>query len=300
VSQSFALRKLTETFISDLRKRHASGAPSAPPQKKPDTGSTPPPPPREGAKRSHRANKKKGRRGQRSDRALKERGFKLVYVTGEDGGRLEFELWKEVEDGVIDRIFVMTPDEEAFPGARGFPRIARMAYNGGHHFMACADDATAAWAQAVTLEILQGKGIKEPKFSDQGPHEGMTPYCVVLPARVEKWGPEETAKLVLRQNRWPGTAKPLRGFVKPSGEGDNRPVVLLYFVVDKAAEEAIVLDGFKGYVGNSEVRLRRKARSSDGTVAVELDKDLRGAEDKDKEDEETPASTTTTTNTTST
>jgi len=290
MSYLFALCKLTVTPFSDPRKRQASGATSAPPQKKPDTGSTPPPISREGAKRSHRATKKKGRRGQRSDRALKERGFKIVYVTKEDGGRLEYELWKEVEDGVIDRIFVMTPDEEAFPGARGFPRIARMSFNGGHHFMACADEATATWAQAATLEILQGKGIGEPKFSDQGPLEGMTPYCVVLPARVEKWGPEETTKLVLRQNRWPGSAKPLRGFVKPSGEGDNRPVVLLYFLVDKAAEEAIVLDGFKGFVGNCEVRLRRKARAGDGSVTVEPDKDLKGSEDKE---EETPAATST-------
>jgi len=295
-------------LFPDNRKRHASGTPSAPP-KRTDACATPPPAATTkenlgAAKKRRLRGQKKAKRGPRSDEALRKRGFVMVYVTNREGDKFAYEQWKEVENGIIDRFFTMSPNHTTFPGAKGYPRLARMAFNGGSHFIACADEVSANWTRTTVADILKGIGAGTPKFDDRGRHEGRTPYCVVLPDRVEKFGPEKTADLILRQNGWPGTARPLRGFVKPSGEGDNRPIVLLYFTVDKEAEEAMVLEGLQGYLGGGEIRLKRKGRKEDGSVPVDPGMDIGGEDNEDDTPRASssakPTSTTNTTTTTTT
>jgi len=262
----------SENTFSDTRKRQADSMSSpkngcSPPPKQPNQKATPDPP-----KKNHRGSKgnktnKSRKRGPRSDKVLRERGCEMVYVTNE-GKLLSFDNWKAIEYGIHDRIWAMDPDDTAFPEG-GFPRIARMAFNGGGSFMACMDKATAAWTQSATTEIMSGVGIGVPSFSDEAPHESHTAYCAVLPGRATTLGPERAAMILLRQNRWPGTARPIRGFVRPSSEGDKRDIVLLYFTADKEAEEAFVQAGLAGFFGGAEFRLRRKRRGGDGSILVD-------------------------------
>jgi len=277
------IRKILDryTYLPETRKRQASGQTSVPPQKRLDNNSTPPMDVDGEKKKKHRGPKKPKniRRGPRSDKALRDRGCKMVYIGREEGGDLPFDKWKEVVNGIHDRIFAMDPDDATFP-IKGYPRIARMAFHGGDHFVACIDDETSAWVREAAADIMRGIGAGTPTFAEHGRHEGYTAYCVVLPDRAEKLGPERATEILLRQNRWKGTAHPLRGFVRPSGEEDRRAIVLLYFSADKVAEESFVLDGLRGHFGGAEIRLRRKRRTADGSVPIDVANDAKATSEE--------------------
>jgi len=261
------------------RKRQASGATKAPPKKMASYASKADAAGDKKMAKRHRPNR---RRGPRSDKSLRDRGCTMVYVQRD----LTFEQWKVVMDNTDDRFFTMEPDDHQFP-VKGFPRICRMAYNGGDCFMACQDKETAAWVERSVGETLAEQGLTGATFSDQARHHGRTVFCVVLSDRAEKVGAKGAVRQLLRQNRWPGEAEPIRDLIKPSKEEDKRRIVILYFSADKTAEEAMVLDGLKGNFCGAEVRLRRKKRDADGNVSF----DAGDAAEKDDEEMETTEST---------
>jgi len=194
----------------------------------------------------------------------------MVYVST-DKGRLNYEGWKKVEREVHRRLLDLEPDDAAFPNTKGFPRVARMAYNAEDCFLACLDPASANWMRPTIGKILADLGLGEAVLSDKARMEGKNPYSVVLPDYALELGPERTAQKLLSTNRWPGKLEYVRGLISPSDPADKRSIVLFYVVPDKEAEEAIVMDGFKGFFGGTEIRFRRKKKDEDGDISVTME-----------------------------